>query len=68
MLSNTLPLSFCGVTGEWVFAATRSDGVAIQGVSDDKEDALGRRLQDESLPQRKRAPRKNVNVKGSQND
>ena len=37
MLSNTLPLSFCGVTAEWGFAATRSDGVAIQGVSDDKE-------------------------------
>jgi len=37
MLSNTLPLSFCSVTAEWVFADTRSDVVATQGESDDKE-------------------------------
>ncbi len=33
-----------------------------------KEDELGRRLQDESLPQRKRAPRKKAPVGGSNGD
>jgi transcriptional regulator with XRE-family HTH domain len=42
----------------------------VLGLVDDlsliaKEDALGRRLQDESLPQRKRAPRKKTPTKGS---
>jgi hypothetical protein len=37
ILFKTLTLSFCSVTAEWVFADTRSDVVATQGESDDKE-------------------------------
>jgi transcriptional regulator with XRE-family HTH domain len=42
----------------------------VLGLVDDlsliaKEDVLGRRLQDESLPQRKRAPRKKTPMEGS---
>ena len=42
----------------------------VLGLVDDlsliaKEDVLGRRLQDESLPQRKRAPRKKTPTEGS---